>query len=123
MPPWRRNELLAMSLTETMGTARHARAAAPSTVQPGARGRSTTGVRADRAHRAGAGGVLPMAGGADGVPPQPAGGPIANPAVNLTSSTATFQAQYNLPFTFHNVFIDADHNANTGYQVAGVGAD
>ncbi len=55
--------------------------------------------------------------------PQPAGGPIANLAVNLTSSTATFQAQYNLPFTFHNVFIDADHNANTGYQVAGVGAD
>jgi chitodextrinase len=55
--------------------------------------------------------------------PQPAGGPIASPAVDLTATTGSFQAQYNLPFTFHNVFIDTDRNAATGYQVAGVGAD
>ena len=55
--------------------------------------------------------------------PQPTGGPIANPQVNLTSATTTFQAQYNLPFTFHNVFIDTDNDAATGYQVAGIGAD
>jgi hypothetical protein len=55
--------------------------------------------------------------------PAPAGGPIASPAVDLTSSVASFQAQYNLPFNFYNVFIDTDSNAATGYQVAGVGAD
>jgi chitodextrinase len=55
--------------------------------------------------------------------PQPQGGPIASPAVTLTSTTASFQAQYNLPFTFHNVFIDTDSNTTTGYGVAGIGAD
>jgi chitodextrinase len=55
--------------------------------------------------------------------PQPTGGPIASPAVNLTATVASFQAQYNLPFSFHNVFIDTDSNAATGYQVAGIGAD
>jgi chitodextrinase len=54
--------------------------------------------------------------------PQPPAS-ITSPAVNLTSTVASFQAQYNLPFTFYNVFIDADRNAATGYQVAGVGAD
>lgn len=54
--------------------------------------------------------------------PQPPAA-ITNPAVNLTSTTTSFQAQYNLPFTFYNVFIDTDRNAATGYQVAGVGAD
>jgi chitodextrinase len=55
--------------------------------------------------------------------PAPPGGPIANPAADLTSANATLSAQYNLPFTFHNVFIDTDNNANTGYAIAGIGAD
>ncbi len=55
--------------------------------------------------------------------PAPAGGPIASPAVDLTSTVASFLAQYNLPFNFYNVFVDTDLNAATGYQVAGIGAD
>ncbi len=54
--------------------------------------------------------------------PQPAAA-ITGPAVDLTAATASFQALYNLPFTFYHVFIDTDRNAATGYQVAGVGAD
>jgi len=54
--------------------------------------------------------------------PQPPA-PITGPAADLTSTVTSFQAQYNLPFTFYNVFIDTDRTATTGYQVAGVGAD
>jgi chitodextrinase len=38
--------------------------------------------------------------------PAPAGGPISNPTADLTSANANLTAQYNLPFTFQNVFID-----------------
>jgi chitodextrinase len=55
--------------------------------------------------------------------PAPAGGPIASPTADLTATNATFTAQYNLPFTFYNVFIDTDGSTATGYQVAGIGAD
>lgn len=55
--------------------------------------------------------------------PAPPGGPIANPTADLTAANATLTAQYNLPFTFYNVFIDTDNNAGTGYAVAGLGAD
>jgi chitodextrinase len=55
--------------------------------------------------------------------PAPAGGPIANPTADLTAANASLSAQFNLPFTFYNVFIDTDNNASTGYAVAGIGAD
>lgn len=39
------------------------------------------------------------------------------------SSTATFQARFNLIYNFHHVFIDSDGSATTGYQIGGIGAD
>ncbi|WNV87554.1 spherulation-specific family 4 protein [Umezawaea sp. Da 62-37] len=55
--------------------------------------------------------------------PAPSGGPVASPTVDMTTPNTTLQAQYNLPFTFRNVFVDSDSNAATGYPVAGIGAD
>jgi len=49
--------------------------------------------------------------------------PVTNPTVAFTSATATFSAQFNLPYTFQHVFIDADANAATGYPIGGIGAD
>ncbi|MEU6351914.1 spherulation-specific family 4 protein [Streptomyces sp. NPDC047072] len=52
---------------------------------------------------------------------------VTSPSVSITSSTATFQAQYNLPYTFEHVFIDTDNNASTGYSLTSgsttIGAD
>ena len=46
--------------------------------------------------------------------------------MTLTAATATFQAQYNLPYTFRDVFIDSDNNPARGYAVTvdgQIGAD
>ncbi|MFG1710921.1 spherulation-specific family 4 protein [Nonomuraea sp. M3C6] len=48
---------------------------------------------------------------------------ISSPTAALTSTTATYSAQFNVPYAFHHVFIDTDNNAATGYSVAGVGAE
>ena len=58
---------------------------------------------------------------ATAVTPSPT--PLANPSVTFGSTTARFQAQYNLSFNFQNVFIDTDNNAATGYAINGLGAD
>ncbi|MBO0731977.1 MAG: fibronectin type III domain-containing protein, partial [Acidimicrobiaceae bacterium] len=49
--------------------------------------------------------------------------PITDPEVTLNATTAHFQAQYNLAYSFHNVYIDTDNNPATGYQAGGVGAE
>ena len=49
--------------------------------------------------------------------------PVTNPTVTYTSTTATFSAQYNLPFTFQHVFIDTDGVATTGYPIGGIGSE
>jgi hypothetical protein len=54
--------------------------------------------------------------------PAPAGGGVTDPAVTLTSATATFEATYNLPYTFQNIFIDVDGDSSTGYSVSTGGA-
>ncbi|WP_214408730.1 spherulation-specific family 4 protein [Sphaerisporangium fuscum] len=52
--------------------------------------------------------------------------PIANAQATLGTNTATYSAQFNMPWGSHHVFIDTDNNPATGYTVplgAGVGAD
>ncbi|OPC79099.1 hypothetical protein B4N89_33950 [Embleya scabrispora] len=60
-------------------------------------------------------------------PPPPVGGPIVNVSATLTAVQAEYKATYQLPFSTHRVFIDADNNPNTGYVTGpvwpGVGAD
>jgi chitodextrinase len=54
--------------------------------------------------------------------PAPVGGGVTDPVVTLTSTTATFEATYNLPYTFQNIFIDVDGDSSTGYSVSAGGA-
>jgi hypothetical protein len=49
--------------------------------------------------------------------------PITGAAVTFNSTTAHFEAQYNLTYNFQNVFIDTDGSLSTGYQINGIGAD
>ncbi|MFC5500687.1 fibronectin type III domain-containing protein [Lysinimonas soli] len=49
--------------------------------------------------------------------------PITNALVTFTATNAHFEAQYNLSYTFQNVFIDTDGSTSTGYQIGGIGAD
>ncbi|MBT2234521.1 spherulation-specific family 4 protein [Nonomuraea sp. NEAU-A123] len=49
--------------------------------------------------------------------------PITDPATTLDSATATYTAQFNLPFSFHHVFIDTDANYLTGWSVQTIGAE
>jgi chitodextrinase len=53
--------------------------------------------------------------------PDPA--PIADAAVDFGPATTTFEAQFNLAYSFRHVYIDADGSATTGLQVGGIGAD
>ncbi|WP_331770709.1 fibronectin type III domain-containing protein (plasmid) [Embleya sp. NBC_00888] len=60
-------------------------------------------------------------------PPPPVGGPIVNQSATLTATQAEYKATFQLPFTTHHVFIDADNDGSTGYLVPngfpGIGAD
>ena len=49
--------------------------------------------------------------------------PITSAVVTFNSTTAHFEAQYNLSYNFQNVFIDTDGSTSTGYQFGGIGAD
>ncbi|MBO0813157.1 MAG: hypothetical protein J2P23_14090, partial [Microlunatus sp.] len=49
--------------------------------------------------------------------------PITNASVDFGADTTTFQADYNVPFSFDHVFIDTDSSTATGYQTGGVGAE
>ncbi|MER7212979.1 spherulation-specific family 4 protein [Streptosporangium sp. NPDC000239] len=48
---------------------------------------------------------------------------ITDPKATLSATTATYTAQFNVPFNFHHVFIDVDNNVANHYTVAGVGAE
>ena len=49
--------------------------------------------------------------------------PIASPAGTFTATTATFQAQFNVNYQFHHVFISDGANQSTGYAINGIVAD
>jgi hypothetical protein len=53
----------------------------------------------------------------------PSGDPITDTQGTIDGDTVTYQAQYNLLFDFHHVYVDTDGDAATGFAVAGVGAD
>ncbi|MFT4234051.1 MAG: spherulation-specific family 4 protein [Microbacterium sp.] len=49
--------------------------------------------------------------------------PIDNAAVDFGTTQTQFSADYNLSFSFHTIFIDADADASTGYATGSIGAD
>jgi Fibronectin type III domain len=49
--------------------------------------------------------------------------PITSEVVTYGATTAHFEAQFNLAYNFHSVFIDTDGSATTGYEVGGIGAE
>lgn len=49
--------------------------------------------------------------------------PITGALVTFGTTTAHFEAKYNLTYNFYNVFIDTDGSLATGYQIGGIGAD
>ena len=49
--------------------------------------------------------------------------PITDASVTFGSETSTFQARFNVGFSFDHVFIDSDSSLGTGYQFGGVGAE
>lgn len=53
----------------------------------------------------------------------PSGDPITEMSGTIGAADVTYQAQYNLPFDFHHLFIDVDNDASTGFATAGIGAD
>ncbi|GIG00451.1 spherulation-specific family 4 protein [Catellatospora citrea] len=53
----------------------------------------------------------------------PSGDPISDASGAVGAADVTYQAQYNLPFDFHHLFIDVDNDASTGFATAGIGAD
>ncbi|MEU8006403.1 spherulation-specific family 4 protein [Catellatospora sp. NPDC049111] len=53
----------------------------------------------------------------------PSGDPITELSGTIGAADVTYQAQYNLPFDFHHLFIDVDNDASTGFATAGIGAD
>lgn len=61
--------------------------------------------------------VSPMSNPVTVTTPAPEGGGVTGPVVVLTADTVTFQAVYNLPYTFRNVFVDTDLDPTTGYAV------
>lgn len=50
--------------------------------------------------------------------PLPLGNGLSGPSATLNASDATFSVKYDLPFTFHHVFIDTDNDSSTGYIVS-----
>ncbi|MGC0420166.1 spherulation-specific family 4 protein [Embleya sp. AB8] len=50
-------------------------------------------------------------------PPAPPNGPIYPASASYNSTLATYNAQYNLPYSSHHVFIDTDNSWNSGYQI------
>ncbi|WP_203744753.1 spherulation-specific family 4 protein [Catellatospora bangladeshensis] len=53
----------------------------------------------------------------------PSGDPITDAGGVIGTDSVTYQAQFNLPFDFHHLFIDVDNDAATGFATAGIGAD
>jgi hypothetical protein len=49
--------------------------------------------------------------------------PITDASVTFGPETTTFQARFNVGFSFDHVFIDSDSSLATGYQFGGVGAE
>ena len=49
--------------------------------------------------------------------PAAAASAILNPAACFTATSASYRADYVDPFTYHRVFVDADDNATTGYDL------
>jgi chitodextrinase len=86
-------------------------------LEPGTAYTFTVYARDDSGNRSAAAGPLTV------TTTLPAGDPITDAGGVVGPDSVTYQAQFNLPFDFHHLFIDVDNDAATGFATAGIGAD